>query len=149
MDLNNPGKDKMRGKRRKHPASIIQAAADWQRCYLCMELYDDYSIKRGLHTHHVFGGTSGRQRSDEEGLTVRLCARHHARGGPEDVHGNAELAGMLHRAGQKAFERDHSRTEFMNIFHRNYLDDREGSREDPEEAGIKWLGNSGESLPWG
>ena len=39
------------------------------------------------------------------------------------VHNNADNMRKLQRDGQRAFEREHTRVEFMNIFRKNYLDD--------------------------
>lgn len=41
--------------------------------------------------------------------------------GPEAVHKNAEVAKILHREGQKAFERTYPDLDFREIFGKNYL----------------------------
>ena len=81
-------------------------------CYICGDTRD-------IHQHHIFGGPN-RKHSDKHGLWVYLCAKHH-NFSDEGVHYNKLLADHLHREGQKAFERNHSREEFMAIFGRNYL----------------------------
>ena len=53
-------------------------------------------------------------------LTVELCPFCH-RDNQEGVHGNREKMDALHRIGQAAFERDHTREEFRRIFGKNYL----------------------------
>ena len=43
--------------------------------------------------------------------------------GPEAVHNNHKNMRILHRDGQRAYERTHSRAEFMSLIGRNYLDE--------------------------
>lgn len=75
----------------------------------------------GAEEHHIFYGTSNRRKSEKYGLKVHLCSRHH-RDSREGVHGeNRELDLCLKRIGQQAFERTHTRKEFMDEFGRNYL----------------------------
>lgn len=132
-------------KRQKHGESIIQTKEDWRRCYLCMRIEDDYSEKPYLQTHHIFGGAARRKISEAEGFTVRLCIKHHAHGGLMDVHQNAEFARILHEDAQRAYEKQHSRKEFIELMHKNYLEE-EGKKQ-IEKGGIKWL-NVKEELPW-
>ena len=132
-------------KRQKHGASIIQSKEDWRRCYLCMRLEDDYSEKPYLQTHHIFGGAAKRKISEAEGFTVRLCMKHHAHGGRSDVHQNADIAQILHEDAQRAYEKRHSRKEFIDLIHKNYLTE---DRKRIEEGGIKWLDVQEEELPW-
>lgn len=105
-------------KRRKHCASILQEKDG--TCYLCMMLHDDYRIRRGLHEHHIFGGTANRRLSEEYGLKVYLCPEHHEHGS-EAVHKNAEVAAILHEMGQQVFEREYPDLAFRDIFGKNYL----------------------------
>lgn len=73
----------------------------------------------GLDLHHCIHG-SNRKKADKYGLTVYL--RHdihmmlHAHQRP--FH---DLDARLKREAQEAFEREHTRAEFMAIFGRNYL----------------------------
>ena len=55
--------------------------------------------------------------------------------GPEAVHNNHKNMRVLHRDGQRAYERTHSRAEFMSLIGRNYLD--EEKQEDKPEKGHK------------
>lgn len=112
--------------------SIMQA--DQDRCYLCEKLGAIARIWRGLETHHVFGGTANRKLSERYGLKVRLCVGHH-REGPYAVQNNRKIDGILKQDAQRAFERDHSREEFMRIFGKNHLPDEEPW--DPMEAGME------------
>lgn len=41
----------------------------------------------------------------------------------EAVHNNAEMMRLLREDGQKAFEQNHTREEFMELFGKNYLED--------------------------
>lgn len=104
-------------KRRKHGKSIIQREEDWQRCYLCMLREDDYSEKPYLETHHVVFGQGRRNKSEADGLTVRLCRRHH-----EEVHRSGSSRQRLSAIAQEAYERKHTREEWMERYKRNYLE---------------------------
>lgn len=81
-------------------------------CFLCPRL-------QNLEQHHIFGGAN-RRWSEKYGLKVWLCPRCH-RDQKEGVHGNKEIMGIMHRTGQRAFEKEHTREEFMKIFGKNYL----------------------------
>lgn len=91
--------------------SILQSE---KRCFVC-------GTERDLESHHVFFGYPKRQKSEKYGLKVWLCADHHR--GEHGVHGKygLELNVELKEAAQVAFEKTHSREEFMQIFGRNYL----------------------------
>ena len=104
-------------------------------CYIC---------GRGgkLHKHHIFGGNPNRERSEQYGLTVHLCPDCHTEG-KDAVHKDAEIMEALHKIGQAAFEREHTREEFMRIFGKNYLDpnpdnEPDGCQREPE-WGFIWL----------
>ena len=74
----------------------------------------------GLHEHHIFGGNGRRQLSEKYGLKIWLRYDWH-----DLAHHNREFSNELKRIGQRAFERDHSRAEFMNLFGKNYLWDED------------------------
>ena len=90
--------------------SIIQT--DGVGCYLCGRLTN-------LECHHVFGGVANRKLSTRYGLTVMICRECHT--GQDGVHYNREKNLSLKRDAQFAFERTHTRTEWMKIFGKNYL----------------------------
>lgn len=90
--------------------SIIQ---EEKECYICF-------CQNNLERHHIFGA-SNRKHSEKYGLTVYLCKKHHT--GKNGVHNNKQMALAIKRVGQRAFEKRHSREEFMQIFRRNYLED--------------------------
>lgn len=71
-------------------------------------------------THHVFYGTGNRKISDDYGLTVFLCGRHH-NASMEGVHFNKTLDTALKQYAQRIFEKKYSHEEFMKLFRRNYL----------------------------
>lgn len=89
--------------------SIIQKE---KRCFFCGSV-------RNLEKHHIFGGAN-RKWSEKYGLTVELCPFCH-RDNREGVHGSREKMDALHRIGQAAFEKTHTREEFRGIFGKNYL----------------------------
>lgn len=72
----------------------------------------------GLERHHILGGPN-RKHSEAYGLTVWLCREHHT--GRTGVHNDREMSLALREVAQMAFERDHSRAEWVRIFGRSYL----------------------------
>lgn len=83
-----------------------------KECFLCPSL-------QNLEQHHIFGGAN-RKWSEKYGLKVWLCPRCH-RDQKQGVHGNKEIMEIMNRTGQQAFEKTHTREDFMKIFGRNYL----------------------------
>ena len=75
--------------------------------------------RTGLHEHHIFGG-GRRKLSEKYGLKIWLRYDWH-----DLAHHNKEFADQLKKMGQRAFEKEHSRAEFMLIFGKNYLWDEE------------------------
>lgn len=88
---------------------------DMTKCYVSGVTYD-------IHIHEVFYGTANRKKSIEYGCCVPLTARLH-NGSNKGVHFNKALDMRLKREMQKAFEKKYSHEEFMEIFHKNYLED--------------------------
>lgn len=119
-------KPKPEKKRKKHYPSIIQDKKE-RTCYLCMLMDDDYRQKPVLHEHHIFGG---RHRPDSEryGLKVYLCPEHHITG-RYAVHNSLhpEARNLMHRIGQREFEKTHTREEFRKIFEHDYLTEDENA----------------------
>lgn len=87
--------------------SIIDGNEDG-RCYLCGRF--GYT-----ETHHMMHGIR-RAAADKYGLTVELCRTCHS-----NVHDKGLLDEYLEREAQKAFEKNHSREEWMREFGKNYL----------------------------
>ena len=101
--------------RKKHKKSILQQE---KYCYLCDRLDHRYMV-RSLHEHHVFGGPN-RTISEAEGFKCWLCMAHHTYG-PEAVHNNISNMRILQQEAQRAYEKDHTREEFVRLIGRNYL----------------------------
>lgn len=120
---------KSKRKNKKHKSSIIHEKDG--TCYLCMKLDGDYTQKRRLHEHHIFGGPN-RSISEAEGLKVYLCLEHHTVG-PAAVHNNHENMRILQRIGQRAYEKTHSRKQFMELIGKNYLEG-DTVQQDPEKS---------------
>lgn len=89
--------------------SILQ---DEKRCYVC-------GCYTNLQCHHIFGGTANRRKSEQHGLKIWLCFNHHV--GKDGVHRHQDMMDAFHMKGQKAFEKTHTRKEFIKEFGRSYL----------------------------
>lgn len=92
--------------------SILQTE---KRCYCtgsCVKLV----------RHHVMPGIANRKKAEKYGLWVWLNSDYHSW-----IHSSApgasEKLKELRADGQRAFEKNHSREEWMEIFHKNYLED--------------------------
>ena len=100
--------------------SLIQSDTD--ACFLCGCRRTSYVP---LEEHHIFGGSkSNRKKSTKYKLTVWLCVDCH-RLGDNAVHreGKNDNKKLLHKLGQKAFEKTYGTREFfMYEFGKNYLD---------------------------
>lgn len=106
-------------RRRHHPDSIMDQPLG--SCFLCWRLEGNgMPAAEGLERHHIYDGPN-RMISEENGFTVRLCRRHH-RNGPAAVHRNIKAMRYLQEACQRAYEKDHTRDEFMALIGRNYLE---------------------------
>lgn len=90
-----------------------------------------------MEKHHIFGGKPNRGHSEDCGLTVHLCKECHT-DNKRGVHGDKDIMEMLHKVGQAAFERSHSREEFVAIFGKNYLDEPKEPKE-KQEWGFIWI----------
>lgn len=89
--------------------SIIQAEKE---CYFC-------HTTEWLEKHHVFGGIN-RKQSEEDGMTVYLCALHHR--GTLGVHLNYPLSLGLKKMAQTVWEkRNGDRAAFIARYGRSYL----------------------------
>lgn len=108
--------------------SIIQTEKE---CYFCGDT-------RLTEEHHIFGGPN-RKHSEKYGLKVNLCPYCH-RHPKEGVHADAIKADHLHQIGQQAFEKTHTRAEFMKIFGKNYVDTPEEKKAPkPKGWGFTWI----------
>lgn len=106
--------------------SIMHSKAD-NTCYLCMVLHSEYSTQTELEEHHVIYGRGKRALSEKYGLKVYLCPRHH-RDSPESIHHNTKnnlsLDYMLKEKAQQAFEEHFPELSFLEIFGKQYAENR-------------------------
>ena len=112
-----PKTQKKRKKRMKHPRSILHEKNG--TCYLCMLLDGNHKKHLLLDEHHIFGGPN-RMHSEETGLKVWLCLDHHTMGNLA-VHRCSDTMRLMHRIGQREFEKTYSRHQFIEIFGKSYL----------------------------
>lgn len=91
----------------------------WCRNLQGGELEDEKEDK-AQKKHHAFPGKPWRRISEENGFTVRLCARHH-RNGPEAAHKNSKSLRLIQKDVQREYEKTHTREEWMKLMERNYL----------------------------
>lgn len=133
-------KQKRRKKRKRHKDSILHKKDG--TCYLCIKLMQDFRIHPVVHEHHIFGGPN-RQISEAVGLKVYLCPEHHLYG-QQAAHNNHSIMRFLHQDGQRAYERTHTREEFMELIGRNYLT---GETNLEIEETTVWSGNTGKEEP--
>ena len=77
-----------------------------------------------LHKHHIFSGPR-RAASDKYGFWVWLTADiHNVR--PESVHRNGwELRRRIQKDCERAFLKDHTMAEWMEMIGKNYLEEEE------------------------
>ncbi|WP_337495808.1 hypothetical protein [[Ruminococcus] lactaris] len=111
------------GKKRriKHPPSILQADRTGE-CYLC-EKFGIIRYWTYLEEHHIFDGNPGRRISEENGFKVKLCAGHH-RISEKAVHKDIVMMRILQQDAQRAYERTHTREQWMELMGRNYIDNK-------------------------
>ena len=81
-------------------------------CYLCARVVD-------LEKHHIFAGVANRKLSEKYGLWVWLC--HRCNTGRDGAQYDPVKNRFLKMDAQFAFERTHTRAEWMKIFRKNYL----------------------------
>ena len=110
-------KNPRRKKRVHHPKSILQEKNGI--CFLCDALEGNTRQQYGLHKHHVFFGPN-RQRSDEDGMFVYLCIRHHETG-QDAVHRDKGSRVMLQIYAQEIYEKTHTREQFIARYGRSYI----------------------------
>ncbi len=91
--------------------SILQKE---KQCYITGSLYN-------LHRHHIYAG-GRRNISEREGFWVYLTGELHNQSN-DGVHGKNghELDLMLKRHCQLAYEKEHSREEFIKLIGKSYL----------------------------
>lgn len=97
--------------------SIVQE--NKEECFLCGRMANYW--QGNIEEHHCFGGPN-RKHSEKYGLKVYLHGLSCHREGDGAVHRSKEARLSVQREAQKAFEKTHTREEFMKIFGKNYLD---------------------------
>ena len=85
-------------------------------CYLCKRQGD-------TALHHVYGAFN-RWMSDENGFVVFLCPSCHTESSTS-AHKCRDTDLYLKRRCQAAYEKNHTRDEFMRLVGRNYLTEKE------------------------
>lgn len=98
------------------------------RCYLCEKLYGNDGYQQ-VEEHHALFGTADRKLSEHWGLKVYLCLGHH-RCSSEAVHQNADMAMLIKKDAQKAFEEKHPEISFREVFGKNYLEEETKTEEE-------------------
>lgn len=91
--------------------SVLQKEKE---CFVCGQTL-------GLHSHHVFGGSGNRKRSEERGLKVWLCGMHHNLS-DSGVHFNKTLDIKLKQIAQRYYEKNYgTREDFIHEFGKSLL----------------------------
>ena len=83
-----------------------------RECYLCGKTVN-------LERHHIFAGVANRKISEMLGLWVYLC--HNCHTGKNGAQYNKEKGLKLKQDAQRAFEKTHTRDEWMKWIKKNYL----------------------------
>ena len=86
-------------------------------CFICNAFAPTFPI----HKHHVIHGTANRKLSEQYGLWVYLCDKHHNMSN-DGVHNNFPFDVVLKKYAQEKFEQVHGdRADFIRIFGKSYL----------------------------
>ena len=107
-----------RRKKKKHARSILEQDPAVE-CFEC-------GCINNLEEHHIFYGSSDREKSEAYGLKVHLCYEHHR--GNKGIHSgrNKELDIRLKRMAQRAFEERYGHEAFTREFAaKNTLEENE------------------------
>ena len=102
---------KPKHKRRVPKAKNNPVPTEIEQCFFC----DRWGY---MQTHECIGGNGRRQLSIRYGLQVKLCDTCH-----REITDNVRLDRVqeLKQWGQRKFEQEHSRDDFLKLFGRNYL----------------------------
>lgn len=95
---------------------------EYRTCFLCKRTETSYNR---LEVHHLYQN-GNRNKSDEYGLTVLLCADCH-RLKPWAAHRSGKTMQYLHEYGQILAQKKYGWTveEFREVFGANYIDGEE------------------------
>lgn len=97
---------KGQNKKQKERFSIINLPLN--KCAVC-------GLKIGIQLNEVFEGAK-RGVSMENGFVIPLCDKHH-----KQFHNDRTFALKYKKMYQTKYEQTHTRKEFLNLVHRNYL----------------------------
>ena len=89
--------------------SILQSE---KVCYFCGK-------QIAIEKHHIFAGVANRRISDQNGLWVYLC--HNCHTGTEGAQYDKDKNIRLKQDAQRAYERNHTHSEWMNLIRKNYI----------------------------
>lgn len=92
--------------------SVLERGIGMKRCKICGSTYQ-------LERHHLLGGMN-RKKSEQYGLVMMVCHDCHT-AGERAIHRNPEMMLKYKKVGQRMFERDHTREEFIQEFGQDYL----------------------------
>lgn len=92
---------------------------DYPVCFLCGRNGNGDPLER----HHIFGGSPNREKSEQYGLFVWLCAHRCHRDGKDSVHKNPKVMQRLHEYGQQKWmdETGGDIEDFRREFGKSYL----------------------------
>ena len=96
--------------------SILQSDKE---CYLCRRMYN-LRTTRGLEEHHILFGRGRRELSEQYGLKVWLCHRHHNEPG-YSAHFDHHLRLDLKKQAQRDFESLYGHDRWMAETGKDYL----------------------------
>lgn len=84
-------------------------------CFIC-------GINQGLHKHHIIHGSANRKKSDEDGLWIYLCGKHHNLSN-EGVHNNKNLDLSLKKMAEKRWLEFYGKSEedFIKRYGKTYI----------------------------
>lgn len=66
--------------------------------------------------HHLIFGRGLRKLADEDGLVIPLCIRCH-----NEIHSSTAASKLSRICGQLAYEKTHSRQDFIKRYGRSYI----------------------------
>lgn len=89
--------------------SILQSE---KVCYICGKQIT-------LERHHCISGFANRKISEHYGLWVWLC--HDCHTGTEGAQYDKDKNIRLKQDAQRAYERNHTHSEWMNLIRKNYI----------------------------
>ena len=99
-----------------------KAINEGEGCFLCNLHYGSVN-PNDVHVHEIYFGTGERQISIDYGMCVELCSSHHNMNDKHGVHHNNKIDDfLLKQTGQRIFEKEYLRSDFIKNFGMSYLD---------------------------